>query len=152
MKDIRLDSAGDAIFSGGDIQLIENTELLAQKCRMVLSTRLGEWQMNSDEGIDFGVIFVKNPSETEIINEIQLGLKQIDETLIITEYKFENKGRSFYISFNAKNSSGETVSLTAGNDRELKVDVLICTTDMSEHDALNSLKFGGYGADVLNCV
>lgn len=113
MKDFRLYDNGDVVISGNDIQYtVNDTELLLQKIRMVLSTNLGEWGLNPDEGIDYGFILVKNPDYDQIISTIQDGIHQVDETLQLKSYEFKHKGRSLYITLVITTQSGEDVTLT----------------------------------------
>lgn len=115
MKDLQVDAKGDLIISGNDLQLVRDKQLTAQKVRLILGTNKGEWLLNEDEGINFRVILTKNPNEDEILDTVRDGLRQIDETFVITEYKFETKQRHLTLTFKATNDSGETIGFVAEN-------------------------------------
>jgi len=112
LKGFKLDENGDVILNKKDIDITENSELLKQTVRTVLGTNKNEWDFNKNEGIDFRKIIVKNPDINLIKNEIQEGLKQVDETFILTEFSLNQKGRKAVISFTAVNAENNVVSDT----------------------------------------
>lgn len=57
-------SDGDLSLTGGEIDMVEGTELTAQTIKHVLSTNKGEWLFDEEEGIDFDVIFGKQSVKT----------------------------------------------------------------------------------------
>ena len=141
MKDLQVDNKGDLIISKHDLQLVRDKELTAQKIRLILSTNKGEWLLNTDEGINFRVILVKNPNQDEILDTVRDGLHQIDETFEITEYSFEIKQRHLMLTFKAVNEGGEEISLAVGeaettNQSGDTVNVLVCA--LTADDVLNA--------------
>ena len=113
IKDLLVNSNGDIEIKNHDLQLVRDKQLTAQKVRLILGTNKGEWLLNEDEGINFRVILTKNPNEDEILDTVRDGLRQIDETFVITEYKFEIKQRHLTLTFKATNDSGETIDFVA---------------------------------------
>lgn len=113
MKDFLVKN-GDVVISGNDIQYVRDKELIRQKVSLVLQTNKGEWLLNADEGINFSVILIKNPNEDEILSTVIDGLKQIDETFVITDYKFETINRHLILTFTARNEHEEEISLAVG--------------------------------------
>ena len=114
MKDIKLNDNGDAILQEDNktLVLIEDKELLLQKVRQVLQTKLGEWTYNTDEGIDRYAILTKNPDEDLIEDTILSGLLQVDDTFRITSFdSYLSKNRTMIIHFSAVNSDGEEIEL-----------------------------------------
>lgn len=115
MKDLYLDSTGDVIISGNDLQYITSANLMAQKLRMILGTNKGEWKLNTDEGINFRTILTKNPDYDQILDTVLDGLHQVDEGLQITDYSFNlDKNRHLTMTFTAILSSGEAIDFTVG--------------------------------------
>lgn len=114
MKCFKIDENGDVIFNKNDkkIEIVEGTELIKQRIQTVLGTNKKEWDFNKNEGINFKNIITKNPDIDLIKNEIQEGLRQVDETFILTDFSFYQKNRKAVINFLAVNSKNETVSST----------------------------------------
>lgn len=110
MKGFKLDENGDVSVNKNGIELIKDSELVKQTVRTILGTNKNEWGFNKSEGIDFRKIIVKNPDIDIIKNEIQEGLKQVDDTFILTEFSYSQKGRKAFIEFSAINSNDEIVS------------------------------------------
>jgi hypothetical protein len=137
MKDLMVDSKGDLIISKHDLQFVRDRELTLQKTKLILSTNKGEWLLDVNEGINFRAILIKNPNQDEILSTVLDGLKQIDETFVITEHKFEMKQRHLILTFKAVNDNGEEISLTVGNitDGEM-TNILVCT--LTANDILNA--------------
>lgn len=104
---------GDIVIDKGKIQTVDGNELLRQTIEAVLGTNKGEWFLNTDEGITYSNILVKNPDFDIIKNEIIEGLKQVDTDLVLQEYtyRFDKNKRILEINFVAKNSNNnETVN------------------------------------------
>ncbi|MGN0243472.1 MAG: hypothetical protein ACI4CT_05365 [Lachnospiraceae bacterium] len=117
MKGFMLDSSGDIVVKNGDIQLVHDRELTAQTTKFVLQTNTGEWFLNDEEGIDVRSITVKNPNEDLIMDNIKLGLIQVDETFEISEFDFSvGKDRKSTINFTAETDDGEEVEIEIGGD------------------------------------
>lgn len=110
MKGFKLNDSGDVVLAKNDIGIVEGSELIRQTVQTVLSTNKNEWSFNNDEGIYFKKIIVKNPDMDLIKNEIVEGLKQVDETFVLTEFSYLVKSRNLLINFSAVNSNGETIS------------------------------------------
>lgn len=118
MKGFKLTSDGDIQLTGGIIDMIDGDELTAQKCRTVLGTNKGEWFMNGNEGISFSSMLGKNITEDMQRSQIELGLRQVDDTFSLTEFsrEFDNRTRRATIKFTATNK--ETVTVTGEQDYE----------------------------------
>lgn len=136
MKDFALDSVtGDVIIKSKynkekDIQYTaDDKNLTIQKIRMALGTNKGEWKLNEEEGINFHVILTKNPSYDQILDTVQDGLHQIDETLRITSYSFETMKRKLLMKFTASNGKDEDITLYVGDFTNNSTKILVCAED-----------------------
>ena len=135
IKGLALDEQGDVVIQKQKIVMIEDKALKLQTIRTTLNTNKGEWFMNTDEGINFQNIFVKNPDYDVIKSEIADGLVQVDENLMLKSFKYElDKERRLKLDFEATDGSediiynSDTVNLTdfkSDNNNEPE-------TDMSE--------------------
>lgn len=159
MKDFKIDNHGDLVMAKNDLQFVQDKDLTAQKCRLVLSTNKGEWLLNRDEGINFGAILVKNPNRDEIIDTVRDGLRQIDSTFEITEYTFEVIKRHLILTFKAKNDSGEEINLAVGDAQGIvngqSVTLLVCAMNadevLSAGDAIAALCVCDTDTEILDC-
>lgn len=129
VKDFSLDDNGDIVIRNNDIQLISDKNLTIQKIRMILGTNKKEWLFNEDEGINFGVMLVKNPNEDQILDTVLDGLRQIDETFNITAYSFKTIQRRLLLTFTATNENGEEISLTVGEFQGKNTTYIVCSSD-----------------------
>ena len=109
MKGFKFEN-GDVVFEKGVIPMVEGDELLRQTVESVLGTNKGEWEFNTDEGIDFRAILKKRVNHDEIRNQILQGLQQVDETFMLQDYNWSMDGRKLNISFVAVNSEGRQIS------------------------------------------
>ena len=86
MRGFKLDQSGDVIIDNRQIQFVDGNELLAQTVRTLLGTTSGEWFLNTNEGIDYRNIHIKNPNFDLIRDEIQRGLLQVDSSFVLQKY------------------------------------------------------------------
>lgn len=113
MKDLLCDSNGDLVLSSGDLQYVKDGNLMRQKAQLILSTNKGEWEFNTDEGIDFFTILTKNPDYEQILDTVLDGLHQVNEDIQIDSYDFSLANRHLTMNFTAS-LSGEEMSFTVG--------------------------------------
>ena len=112
MKDFMLDENGELVIKNGKIPYVSDKELKAQKVRQVLRTHNGEWEFDTDEGINRYSMLTKNPNDEEIEDNIRSGLMQVDEDFRITEYRrTENKNRESEIFVKATDGADEEYSV-----------------------------------------
>lgn len=112
MKGFMVSGDGDVVMTDGKLMMADGDELLRQTVQQVLGTNKREWFLNTEEGIDFSVMLRKRVNHDEIRAELQAGLRQVDEDLILDEYAFSMKERKMNIAFKAKNSDGDTLEGT----------------------------------------
>ena len=112
MKGFKLDSNGDVVIKKNKIVMVYDTEMITQTVRQVLRTNLGEWEFDKDEGIEFSRLLAKNPNYDLIKDTLQLGLRQVDETFVITKIDFNTVDRCLYINFTAETLNGTEISIS----------------------------------------
>lgn len=109
MYDFRLTEDGDIAVQDNDIQTCSGGTLLAQQIKMILNTNCGEWWLDEDEGIPFKEILVKSPDYSAIEEYIKHAVRQIDDSIEISNFKHALNNRVLTITFKA---NGEEASLT----------------------------------------
>lgn len=109
MKGFMVNAGGDVVISDNEVMMVEGDELLRQTIQQVLGTNKREWFLNTGEGVDFSVMLRKRVDHGEIRAELQDGLRQVDEDLVLDEYSAKMSDREMTISFKAKNSDGEVL-------------------------------------------
>ena len=121
MKGFKLDLNGDVVLSGGDIVLIQDDELKAQKVRTVIGTNKGEWTLNKNEGLNFNYILGKGITDDMIMTQITDGLRQVDETLYLDDFKCmrDSENRNVSVSFSASNTQNTALTIEQSWNQEL---------------------------------
>ncbi len=110
MQGFALDSNGDVVIQKNKIVMIKDKALTLQKIRTILSTNKNEWFLNTDEGINFSNIFVKNPDYDTIKGEIAAGLSQVDEDLLLKSFAYTlGKDRKLDVKFEASDGSEDII-------------------------------------------
>lgn len=115
MKSFSLNENHDIDIKNNKIQLAEGSELLRQTAECTLNTKIGEWFLNSDLGIDFDAILGKGiPDDETIKNVILDGLQQVDETFRIDELEtaYNSKTRKLTVNFTASTDSGRVITIS----------------------------------------
>ena len=87
MLSFKLDEYGDLKVENGEIEMITGNELLYQKVRQVLSTNLGEYTLEPEQGISFKNLLSRKLNEDLVRDEILRGLRQVDPTFTIEEFE-----------------------------------------------------------------
>ncbi|CAH1190288.1 hypothetical protein PAECIP111893_00258 [Paenibacillus plantiphilus] len=103
---------GDLVFDGGELQMIDGPEELAQSVRIALGTNKGEWWLDPDFGIDFSLFFGKDLSQEEMREEIRQALHQNDWISTVEDITIvaDRIARKQSISFIATALSGDTIT------------------------------------------
>lgn len=103
MKGFKLDRNGDVVITNGHIEMVEDIELIAQTVRQVVSTHLGEWDFDVDEGIDRYTVLTKNPNYDLIQDTINTGIQHAADVLNVEietgDFTFNLLGRELTIEF-----------------------------------------------------
>ncbi len=101
---------GDLVFAGGELQMVEGPEEVAQSCRVILGTRQGEWFLNPDMGIDFDVFLGKNPIREQMEDELRAGLDQELRIQSVEDITINKTDRTQIVSFTATAVDGQVIS------------------------------------------
>lgn len=103
----------DVFMPSKSISLTSGNKLLTQTIESVLQTNKREWQYDTEEGIDFRQILIKNPNFETIKNEIRQAIYKIDDTLEMTDFSYSlNKtNRHADISVTLQTSDGDNLVL-----------------------------------------
>lgn len=113
MKSLALDSTGDLLIQNNQFQMVDGNELLRQKVQEVLSTKKGEWFYDWEQGIEFSQLLGKNVTEESVRSEIEDGLRQVDESLYISDFSMKVEGRTLIVDFTAADETSDTkISVT----------------------------------------
>lgn len=115
MKSFGVNNNHDIVIENGIIQLSEGAELTRQSAECVLNTKIGEWFLDDDMGIDMDAMLGKQAPDEDTIKGVLLeGLQQIDETFEITAFEmtFDKVKRKLKIELTAMTESGETINLS----------------------------------------
>lgn len=115
MKTFKLDQDGDVVIVDNQIQLAEGIELVVQTLRQVLGTNLGEWFGDEEEGIDFYVIFTKNPNYDLVQDTIETAVQKTAESLEVEletdNFTFDLNGRNLTIAFTLTMNGEESTDI-----------------------------------------
>lgn len=88
--------------------MVDGNELQRQKVQEVISTNKGEWPFDLEQGIKFDNVLGKGVTDEEMRAEIEDGLQQVDEKLIISEFTRELNGRNSVVEFTALDEETNT--------------------------------------------
>ena len=113
MYTLKLDSdTNDLMFDGqNNLSLVSDENEENQSLRAILSTNKGEWFLNSDIGIDYTLLQVKNPDLDLIKQEIYSAIMQEGRVSSVDslEVSFDSSKRKLSISFSATMVSGNII-------------------------------------------
>ena len=109
-RGFKLDENGDLVMTKrGGIAFVTGNYLKKQTIETVLRTNKKEWFLNPAEGINFRAILCKGPKEEIVRDEIQGGIRQIQDDLTITDFSMTlDVNRHLEVKFNASNQK-ETI-------------------------------------------
>ena len=119
MKGLKL-SNGDLSITNNEIDFVFGNELTAQTIQSVLSTNKGENMFDIEEGIDFDNILGKHgmsgdnvTNQNIILNEIEQGIAQVDDTLVLDKASFDynSKKRKLLVKYVAKTRNEENIEI-----------------------------------------
>lgn len=111
MLSFKLDEYGDLKVENGEIEMITGNELLYQKVRQVLSTNLGEYTLEPEQGISFKNLLSRKLNKDLVRDEILRGLRQVDPTFTIEEFECElDENRNLNVTFSATTENGENIN------------------------------------------
>ncbi len=108
--DIAMDvNTSDVVLHNNDLMLIDNAERVAQQILITLRFWLGEWFLDTTQGIPYlEYVLIKNPNINhvrQILSEAILnveGVQNIEEILL----DFDQKNRRLYVEYSANTDYG----------------------------------------------
>lgn len=104
---------GDLVLEGGELQLVEGLDELAQEMRVELQTNRGEFFLAPTEGLPFDVILRKLPNQEAIRGAISGTLNKNPRIRRLDEVKttFNRQERRLDIQVRATGAEGENVTV-----------------------------------------
>jgi len=108
--DLAMDMAtGDLVLRDGDVLLIDNAERVAQQILITLRFWLGEWFLDTKDGIPYlEYVLVKSPNLlhirqifTEAMEKVD-GVKRVEEMNLV----FDAKNRSLHVDYEVSTDYG----------------------------------------------
>lgn len=101
--DIKLDeTTGAIVVENGDIVLIHDLDVIAQRLRLTLRTIMGEWFLDTTHGVDyFGVILVKGAQQARVESELREKILGVPGVLSLQRFdaSYDTALRKFALSF-----------------------------------------------------
>ena len=108
--DIAMDvNTNDIVLKGGKVLLIDNAERIAQQILISLRFWLGEWFLNTRQGVPYlEYILVKNPNETHIKQVLTDAIKEVDGVDLVTnmDLSLNRIKRALTVEYTVKTSAG----------------------------------------------
>lgn len=102
-------ATGDLLLQNNDLMIIDNAERVAQQILITLRFWLGEWFLDTTQGVPYlEYILIKNPNENhirQILSEAILsveGVRAVDEITL----DFDAKNRRLYVEYSASTDYG----------------------------------------------
>ena len=102
----------DFEFDGnGDIKQIAGTDEIAQQINRTLTTRQGEWFLNTGFGLNWDIVFDKPYREQKVKAEIQRAILAVDgvEDIERLSLSYNSLTRRLQVSFIAYTNEGNSV-------------------------------------------
>lgn len=82
-------NTGDLVVKDGDLMIVSNAERVAQQVLITLREWLGEWFLNTSDGVPYlEYILVKNPNENHIRQILTEAIESVDGVTKVTELEF----------------------------------------------------------------
>ena len=123
MYDIAMDiNTNDIVLQNGDIMMIDNAERVAQMILITLRFWLGEWFLNTTEGVPYlEYILVKQPNMAHIRQILTEQVQSVDGVKAVTnmELTFDQRERNLLVEYTADTDYGlVTDKAILGYDRQ----------------------------------
>lgn len=108
--DLAMDMAtGDLVLHDGDVLLIDNAERVAQQILITLRFWLGEWFLDTKDGIPYlEYVLVKSPNLLHIRQIFTEAMEKVDGVKRVEEMNltFDVKNRSLRVDYEASTDYG----------------------------------------------
>ncbi len=112
--DLAMDmSSGDLALHGRDLVLVDNAERIAQQIVITLKFWLGEWFLDTTEGVPYlEYILVKNPNMAHIRQIFLEALEQIEGITSVDslELELDAENRQLYVTYAVTTNYGLVTS------------------------------------------
>ena len=123
MFDIAMDiNTNDIVLQNGDILMIDNAERCAQQIAITLRFWLGEWFLNTTDGVPYlEYILVKQPNMAHIRQILTEQIQSVEGVKAVTdmELTFDQRERSLRVEYTADTDYGlGTDKAILGYDRQ----------------------------------
>jgi hypothetical protein len=109
------DDTGDLVVEDGDLALVEEADVVAQKLRNTLRTVLGEWYLDTTHGVDyFGAILIKGAQQARVESELREKILGVEGVAELTSFQaeYDETRRRFRLVFSVRTDSGVAVSVS----------------------------------------
>lgn len=110
MYDIAADiNTSDIVLQNGDILMIDNAERVAQQIQITLRFWLGEWFLNTTDGVPYlEYILVKQPNMAHIRQILTEQIQSVGGVKAVTdmELTFDQRKRSLLVEYTADTNYG----------------------------------------------
>ena len=123
MYDIAADiNTSDIVLQNGDILMIDNAERVAQQIQITLRFWLGEWFLNTTDGVPYlEYILVKQPNMAHIRQILTEQIQSVEGVKAVTdmELTFDQRERRLLVEYTADTDYGlVTDKAILGYDRQ----------------------------------
>lgn len=107
MSSIKIDASNDIEIINNDLFLLGGRDEIAQVLRQELRVFLGEWFLNTDEGIPYlQEILKKNPNVSTVDAIFKNKILESPGVIELTEYTLDFENRKLRLYFKARTEEG----------------------------------------------
>lgn len=104
--------SNDILIDGnGNFKVISGKDEIAQQINRTLTTRQGEWFLNTDFGLNWNIVFAKPYNEQQVKGEIQRAILAVDGVAEVTQLRlnFNSLTRRLNADFIAITEQNDTI-------------------------------------------
>jgi|SRR5690554_937285 len=120
MNDLALDpQTNDLILSGGRLEMVDGLELVAQRLRVRLNRRLGEWIWDTRRGVPWlETVFVRPPNISAISTALKSEIIGTAGVIELLAFEATRRGSALSVRFevSADDGSGQVTRLRAAGE------------------------------------
>lgn len=111
MKTLKLVD-GDLSFVNGELAMIDGKEEIAQSLEIAIGTRLGEFFLDENVGLDTSNVLTKPFDENSAHDVLIATLMQDDRVEEVTDISFSRQGRTLTADISLVTTNGDPVSMS----------------------------------------
>jgi hypothetical protein len=116
MRDLRLDPVTWELATvNNDLAFIDGVDELVQNLKIRLQFFLGEWLLDTTQGVDWiGSVFVQNPNIPHINGLIKKAILDTDGVIALQSFAsaYDPAARTFTVTFTVQTTEGTTESVS----------------------------------------